>query len=113
MVPTIEAPRRHFFVEIEGEKTTCRLIARGRYGTLSEARALAATVEDDKAMTILLVSSPEHSRRCLLATKSVVTTRHRLTPIGCATSKDSCARELVKWIGYCALTSRLAPGSNS
>ena len=114
-VPTIEAPKRHFFVEIEGTETTCRFIARGRYGTLTEARALATCVEDDEndaAKTILLVSSPEHSRRCLLATKSVMARRHRLIPIGCAPSRDSCIRELVKWIGYRALT-RLAPGSNS
>ncbi len=113
MVPTIEAPKRHFLVEIEDEKTTCHGIARDRYGTLSEARALAIHVKDGKAMTILLVSSPEHSRRCLLATKSVISPRHRLIPIGCAPSRDSCAHEFVKWIGYRALTSRVARGSNS
>ena len=125
LVPTIEAPKRHFFVEIAGEETTCRFIERGHYGTLSEAHALAARVaraaraarvgddENDEAITILLVSSPEHSRRCLLAAKSIVSPRHRLIPIGCAPSKDSCVRELVKWIGYRALTWRLAPGNNS
>ncbi len=111
LVATIEAPKRHFFVEIAGTETTCRAVAPERYGTLTEARAFATRVEDDEnnaAKTILLVSSPEHSRRCLMATKSFMARRHRLIPIGCAPSRDSCVRELVKWIGYRALTATCA-----
>lgn len=104
MVQTIEPKKRHFFVELEGRNATCRWVPPGRYGTLTEARALSDELKKADAVKILFVSSPEHSRRCLLALETFMPSHHALMPVGCAPSHDSHTVELAKWLGYGALS---------
>ncbi|HEY6935706.1 MAG TPA: ElyC/SanA/YdcF family protein [Terriglobales bacterium] len=58
------APRRHYFVSMESEKSEVELICRGRFGTLSEIRALAAWLQRRPHIrSLVVVSSGPHLRR--------------------------------------------------
>ena len=57
--------KRHFFVDIEGNRATCSLIRKGMFGTMSEAAALCRLARKEKLSSLLIVSSSYHLRRCL------------------------------------------------
>lgn len=103
MVETIEAPKRHFFVEVEPERIRCHAVHKGRFGTLSEAQALASLIDQrgPKAIDkVLLVSSPEHLPRCLLALRTVLTTDCELIPVASPAAGEPLGLEIVKLAGY-------------
>ena len=103
MVRTIEAPERHFFVHIERGRVSCEHVHRGRLGTMTEARALATVVDEAELESVLIISSPEHLPRCVLALRTVVTPACRLIPVASAPSNEpplETARELAKLAGY-------------
>ncbi len=58
---------RHFFVFLNRESASSSLIRRGRFGTLSEARALAEQFRNNGLESLLVVSSAIHLRRVALA----------------------------------------------
>ncbi|GMR24714.1 MAG: hypothetical protein BMS9Abin37_3306 [Acidobacteriota bacterium] len=100
MVQTIEAPERHFFVHVERDRARCEHVHKGRLGTMTEARALAAVIDEAELRSVLIVSSPEHLPRCLLALRTVVTPACKLIPVASAASNEPIARELAKLAGY-------------
>lgn len=103
MVQTIEAPERHFFVHVERERVRCEHVHRGRLGTMTEARALAKVIDEAELSSVMIVSSPEHLPRCVLALSTVVAPGCKLIPVASAPSNDpplEKARELVKLAGY-------------
>ena len=104
MVQTIHAPERHFFVHIERDRASCDAVHKGRRGTMTEARALAAVIEEAELRSVLIVSSPEHLPRCLVALRTVVMPVCRLIPVASAPSHEppglEVARELAKLTGY-------------
>ena len=58
------APLRHYFVSMELGKSEVELISRGRFGTLSEIRALAAWLQRRPHLrSLVVVSSGPHLRR--------------------------------------------------
>jgi len=58
---------RHFFVSFGAEGARAVLIEKGVYGTLSEARALAAVLESRPVRSVMVVSTAIHLRRVALA----------------------------------------------
>jgi len=58
------AALRHYFVSLEAGKSEVELISRGRFGTLSEIRALVAWLQRRPHMrSLVIVSSGPHLRR--------------------------------------------------
>ena len=58
------APLRHYFVSMESGKSKVELISRGRFGTLSEIRALAVWLQRRPHIrSLVVVSSGPHLRR--------------------------------------------------
>lgn len=104
MVQNVEPQRRHFFVELEADRAACRWIPRGRFGTLSEARALASILEASDAEKILVVSSGEHLRRCLLSLRTFLSARYQLVPVSSGLGRDAAVTELFKLTGYRVLS---------
>ena len=100
MVPTIAAEKRHFFVHIERDRASCDAVDKGPLGTLTEARALAELIEEDGLQTVLVVSSPEHLPRCLVALRTFVPSERRLVPVASAPSDERLGSELAKLAGY-------------
>lgn len=100
LVPTIDAPERHFFVHIERERASCDAVEKGPFGTMTEARALADVIEEKRLQSVLVVSSPEHLPRCMLALKTFVPAERRLIPVASAPSDEPLAAELAKLAGY-------------
>ena len=104
MVQTIQAPERHFFVHVERDRATCDRIRIGRLGTMTEARALAAVIDEAELRSVLIVSSPEHLPRCFVALRTVVAPACRLIPVASAPSNElpglAVARELAKLAAY-------------
>lgn len=100
MVETIEAPERHFFVHVEKDRVQCEWVRKGRFGTLSEARALAQVIDRAGLRSILIVSSPEHLPRCVLALRTVAPAECAVIPVASAPSGEPLSREVVKIAGY-------------
>ena len=104
MVQTIPASDRHFFVRLERDRARCDPVHKGPLGTMSEARALATVIDEAELRSVLIVSSPEHLPRCLVALRTVVTPACRLIPIPSVSSHEpprlEVARELAKLAGY-------------
>lgn len=70
---TIPAPQRHYFVEFEGEMFHVKQLRRGRFGTLTEIRALARWLEEHpQAASIVVVSSPSHLRRIRMCCRALL-----------------------------------------
>jgi uncharacterized SAM-binding protein YcdF (DUF218 family) len=59
--------RRHFLITIDGLGARAEWIPRGRFGTWSEARAIAALARARNWRSLLLVTTAAHSRRALLS----------------------------------------------
>ena len=57
---------RHFFVRIRESVAEARLTRKGRLGTMTEGRALAAQLRDGSIRSLMVVSSPIHLRRVAL-----------------------------------------------
>ena len=104
MVQTIPASDRHFFVHLERDRASCDPVHKGPLGTMSEARALATVIDEAELRSVLIVSSPEHLPRCLVALRTVVTPACRLIPVPSVSSNEpprlEVARELAKLAGY-------------
>jgi len=64
---SVHPPERHFFVCFAGDSVTVDQIVVGRWGTLSEIRALAAWLETHRNVRrVLIVSSHSHLSRIRL-----------------------------------------------
>lgn len=64
--------RRHFFVTLDGAGARAERIERGRFGTQSEAAALARVVEERGYRSVLVVSTAGHLRRVALAVRRAI-----------------------------------------
>jgi hypothetical protein len=63
------APRRHFFVHVGPQGTSCSLIDRRTLGTMSEAVALSKWIEMEKTRRLIIISSGFHLRRATEAVR--------------------------------------------
>jgi hypothetical protein len=59
--------KKHFFVRLDRQETTCSLIRAGRLSRHSEAKAMAEYVRKNSIRSLLVVSSPVHMRRVALS----------------------------------------------
>jgi uncharacterized SAM-binding protein YcdF (DUF218 family) len=111
LVQATPPPERHFFVRVEAQaaRMVCERIPRGRLGTWSEARAVAELVEREGISKLIVVSHPEHLRRCLLSLESFLgdSATVVLVPVPCLEREasrfelgSSRPAELVKYAGY-------------
>lgn len=67
LVQQTPAPRRHFFIFLDDHGAQCFLIPQGKFGTLSEARALSKVVQAQNIASLIVVSSGFHLRRAVAA----------------------------------------------
>jgi len=69
----VSPPDRHFFVSFEDHKVEVEWVPRGRFGTLSEIRALAAWLRrHPEVSSLLVVSSATHLRRVRMCCRSLL-----------------------------------------
>lgn len=110
-VEATDPPKRHFFIRVDADGITSERIERGRLGTWSEARALAALVEREGISTLLVVSHPDHLPRCLLSLEAFLPDSSSVLLVPVPVSRDeseerssalgaSRLAELVKYAGY-------------
>ncbi len=67
------AAMRHYFVSVESGKSEVELISRGRFGTLSEIRALSAWLQKRPHIrSLVIVSSGPHLRRVRACCRAVL-----------------------------------------
>jgi len=69
LVDATPAPERLFLLVAEGERVRARRLWKGRWGTWSEAVALAALVRERGARTVFVCSSGYHLPRVLLTVR--------------------------------------------
>ena len=68
LVELVEAtppPERLFLLLVEGERVEARRVAKGRFGTWSEARAFAALIRERGARSVLVCTSGYHLPRSI------------------------------------------------
>jgi hypothetical protein len=74
-----QAAQRHYFVSLDGGRSGVELIPRGRFGTLSEIRALARWLQSRPHMaSIVVVSSGPHLRRMRACCRALLPGRVQL-----------------------------------
>ena len=101
LVQTIEPTKRHFFVRMGAEGTTSEAVTVGRFGTWSEARAVAALIAQRGYRRVLVVSHREHLPRCLVALRAFVPPWVELVPVAAEDPEPfSRFEEVVKRAGY-------------
>jgi len=70
---SVAPPQRHFFVYIDNTTSAAQLIRTGRFGTMSEIRALNAWLAVREGIkSVLIVSSAAHLRRVRLCCRSLL-----------------------------------------
>jgi hypothetical protein len=75
----VPPPLRHFFLSFDGHRWNVDRIPRGRFGTLSEIRALEKWLEGHPEIaSIALVSSGAHLRRVRMCCRALLPARIRL-----------------------------------
>jgi DUF218 domain len=73
------AAKRHYFVSMEAGKSEVELISRGRFGTLSEIRALAGWLQSRPHIrSLVVVSSGPHLRRVRACCRALLPARLQL-----------------------------------
>jgi len=65
MVQSTPPPKRHFFVKVQKDIATSYPIVKGKFGTLSEARALSQIIIEQEIKKIVVVSSEYHLKRAV------------------------------------------------
>jgi hypothetical protein len=69
----VPPPQRHYFVFFEGQKVRVERVPRGRFGTLTEIKALARWLgENQHIRSVLAVSSDTHLRRIRMCCRSLL-----------------------------------------
>lgn len=104
LVETIDPPKRHFFVHLESDRATCRAVPKGRFGTLSEARALAEELAISQIHDAWILSSEPHLPRCLLAIRMCLRSPCRLHPVSTGSERSGRWVEALKLAGYLAIS---------
>ena len=66
LVDRTPPPKRHFFLQIDGNETSCTLVQTGLLGTFSEGRLLAEFLNGKPVKSLLVISSASHLRRASL-----------------------------------------------
>ena len=88
--------QRHYFVTLGAGKAQADRIPRGRFGTLSEIRALAEWLRSRSDIgSVLVVSSAPHLRRVRLCCQTLLPSRLRLHFL--ATPDDGCLARGTWW----------------
>jgi hypothetical protein len=108
MVEATAPTERHFFVHVTEEGTRCERVPMGRLGTLTEARGLAEVIAREGLRKLLIVSSPAHLTRCLVALRIFISQNIELVPIAATDDGEERrerfgALEAVKLLSYQAL----------
>ena len=67
LVDATPPPQRLFLLLAEDDRVTARRVAKGRWGTWSEARAFATLVRERGARSVLVCTSDYHLPRALLS----------------------------------------------
>lgn len=76
---------RHFFVRFGSDGARAWLVRPRRFGTWTEAHALAGAMREEPPGSLLVVSSPIHLRRAALAFRHAFRGRGtRIVPVACA-----------------------------
>lgn len=65
LVQSIPPPKRHFFVKMQKNTATSYPIVKGKFGTLSEARALSRMIIEQNIKKMVVVSSEYHLKRAV------------------------------------------------
>jgi hypothetical protein len=101
LVPTIEAPKRHFFVQLGPEGASCEPVTLGRFGTWTEARAISRLIAKRGYRRVLVVSHREHLPRCLVALRAFLPPGVEAVPVA-SEDPEPLSRfdEAVKLAGY-------------
>lgn len=80
-----EPRRRHYFVDFDGSTASYQRVAIGRFGTLSEIRAFADWLNQNRSLrSALVVSSGFHLRRIRMCCHNFVDRDKRLTFVSVA-----------------------------
>lgn len=104
LVQKTPAPRRHFFVYLDDNQTQCFLIRKGRFGTLSEAKALAEFVQAQNLASLIVVSSGFHLRRACTALRRYCSFMPlRIIPVASPAPLASSAQENSRQKPECSL----------
>jgi hypothetical protein len=79
----VSPPDRHFFVSFNDGEVEVGLVPRGRFGTLSEIRALAAWLNEHRGVSsLLVVSSATHLRRVRMCCRALLPRRIQILVLG-------------------------------
>jgi hypothetical protein len=79
----VSPPDRHFFVSFNNGEVEVELVPRGRFGTLSEIRALAAWLNEHRGVSsLLVVSSATHLRRVRMCCRALLPRRIQILVLG-------------------------------
>ncbi len=79
----VSPPDRHFFVSFNNGEVEVGRVPRGRFGTLSEIRALAAWLNEHRDVSsLLVVSSATHLRRVRMCCRALLPRRIQILVLG-------------------------------
>jgi hypothetical protein len=79
----VSPPDRHFFVSFKNDEVEVGLVPGGRFGTLSEIRALAAWLNEHRDVSsLLVVSSATHLRRVRMCCRALLPRRIEILVLG-------------------------------
>jgi uncharacterized SAM-binding protein YcdF (DUF218 family) len=80
---TVSPPDRHFFVSFNNGEVEVGLVPRGRFGTLSEIRALSSWLNEHRDVSsVLVVSSATHLRRVRMCCRALLPRRIEILVLG-------------------------------
>jgi uncharacterized SAM-binding protein YcdF (DUF218 family) len=96
---------RHFFVRFGSDGARAWRVRRGRFGTWTEAHALAGAMREAPVDSVLVVSSPHHLRRSALALRHAFRRLGtRIIPVACPSPRpahrNEVLSELCKYLLY-------------
>lgn len=94
LAQTVPPPERHYFVHFHNGGVEVQHIRPGRFGTLTEIRALAGWLaQHPEIRSVLLVSSDAHLRRIRLCCRALLPRNWELAFVGTPTkTEDTSAR---------------------
>ncbi len=99
---------RHFFVYIDHQRAWCSLIDQGKYGTLSEVRALIHLAQRQNIKRLMVVSSDFHLRRICETLRRYRVSGDRLSIIPVAVPEELASEARTNWWASPAVATLIA-----